>query len=357
MCFLPSMWACTILCALGLTACTVTEPVEFGEERKVVLESVADRLVIPGYQALETIADSLLLSVELFVTQPDQAHLDVARNTWLSALMAWERVVTYDFGPATSTFGSLNYDVGTFPANVPKIEAAIANGDTSTQNFERDKRGFYALEYLLFSDASKPIVSADSTQRRAYLLALARHLHNNLKPLRAAWITYRSGFVQNSGTDAGSSMSLLFNAMNMSYEMIKNFKIAIPAGRRLGQLPAPQLVEAYHSGNSIRALKAHIRGVFELWSGNEPSQHGFQYYLRVVPNGDRLIADTKLQIDSVNIALDAFADNERLSDLIASNDPRIDTLVEQTQKMSRFLKSELSSLIGIAITYSSGDGD
>lgn len=349
--------ALIVLLALTASSCTVTEPIEFGEQRRLVLETVADSLIKPGYEVLVQRCDSLENAIKAFAVQPTQSNLDITRAAWTTALLSWERVVTYDFGPAIGNFGSLNTDIATFPASVQKIEAAIAAGDNATQDFNRDKRGLFALEYLLFSEASQPIVNPDSIRRRAYLKVVARHLDSSVRAVRADWINYRSRFVEQIGTDAGSSMSLLFNALNMSYEQAKNYKIAIPAGRRLGQTQAPHLVEAYYSGTSVRALKVHIRSVFELWSGNEPSLHGFQYYLGFVPQGQRLIDDTKKQMDSVNIALDAINDAERLSDLITSNDPRVEALVEQTQKMSRYLKSELSSLIGISITYSSGDGD
>jgi len=342
---------------LALTSCTDPEPIAFGEERRAVLETVADSLIIPGYGTALQQCEQLTAAVNNFVVEPTQANLDASRAAWTSLLYAWERVSTYDFGPAVNNFGSLSTDIATFPANTEKIETAIAAGDNSTADFNRDKRGLFALEYLLFSDISQPIVNSDSIQRRAYIKAVLRHIDSCIRVVRTEWTDYRSSFVSRSGTDAGSSMSLLFNALNMSYEQAKNYKIAIPAGRRLGQTPSPHLVEAYYSGLSVRALKEHIASVFELWRGNEPLVHGFQYYLGFVPQGQRLIDDTKTQMDSVTIALNAIGDNERLSDLITANDPRIDELVEHSQKMSRFLKSELSSLIGISITYSSGDGD
>lgn len=349
--------ALIVLFATAITSCTVTEPIEFGEERKLMLVSVADNVIVPGYEILAQRCDALVNAVNTLESQPTLENLVSARSAWISALMSWERSQIYDFGPAVNTFGSLNTDIGTFPASTQKIETSIAAGDTSTQDFDRDKRGFFAIEYLLFGNDAQQIINSDSIRRRSYLSAITRHLLVNVQNVRAAWTDYKSVFVSRSGTDAGSSMSLLFNALNMSYEQAKNYKVAIPAGRVTGQTTSAHRVEAYYSGLSVRALKVHINSVFELWRGTEPSTHGFEYYLGVVPQGQRLVDDTKKQMDSVNLALDALDDSERLSDLILANDPRVSTLVEQTQKMSRFLKSELSSLIGIAITYSSGDGD
>lgn len=340
-----------------LGSCHVTEPIEFVEERSRVIETTADSLIIPSYTSLLTAVEELSANVNALAQQPSQSTLSVTQTSWVNALLLWESASLYEFGPAMNTFGSLGTDVATFPASDGKIERAIAAGDTSTQNFDRDKRGFFALEYLLFRDEAG-VLHPDSTKRRNYAIAIARHLVTHIRTVRDEWTSgYRNTFVKSPGTDAGSSMSLLFNAMNGSYEQAKNFKIALPAGRRLGQPISPELVEAFYSGKSIIALKRHIRSVFELWNGREPGVHGFRYYLGFVANGERLVNETQLQMDSLNVVLDSFGDDENLSTLITAHDARVDNLVEHSQKMSRFLKSELSSLIGIAITYSSGDGD
>jgi uncharacterized protein len=43
--------------------------------------------------------------------------------------------------------------------------------------------------------------------------------------------------------------------------------------------------------------------------------------------------------------------------LVAQNHPTVDALHTELQKHTRFFKSDMSSLLGIAITFSSGDGD
>jgi hypothetical protein len=46
-----------------------------------------------------------------------------------------------------------------------------------------------------------------------------------------------------------------------------------------------------------------------------------------------------------------------MSELIRSNPQALVALHTEMQKLTRFIKSEMSSLLGISITYSSGDGD
>jgi hypothetical protein len=46
-----------------------------------------------------------------------------------------------------------------------------------------------------------------------------------------------------------------------------------------------------------------------------------------------------------------------LSTAISNDFNRVDEVHTELLKLTRFYKSDLSSLIGIAVTYSSGDGD
>ena len=96
------------------------------------------------------------------------------------------------------------------------------------------------------------------------------------------------------------------------------------------------------------------------WKGlalDGTSIRGFRSYLETVPGGTDLITQTLAQDASINAALDALSDSESMSELILTDPTRLETLHTECQKMTRFLKSDLSSLLGIAITYSSGDGD
>ena len=84
---------------------------------------------------------------------------------------------------------------------------------------------------------------------------------------------------------------------------------------------------------------------------------GFKEYLDAVEGGKALITSTEQQIFAIKKALSDIPTNQTFSQLIESNDPSIFELQVESQKMVRFFKSDLSSLLGIAITFSSGDGD
>lgn len=354
-----------IAAAMVLTGCPSDNPSPSDVfDRRAMLADVADKLIIPGYATLNNSNNGLLSVVEQFTAQPSVALLSACQDAWKTCVFKWQNASPYNFGPAEGAYGTLRENIATFPCDTALTELYIALADTSFQNFDRDTRGFYAVDYLLFAgDAQSTVLKfQDNSRRRAYLRSVVRDIQQQVFSVFTAWTsTYRNEFVSRNGTDAGSSTSLVFNHMNMSYELAKNYKLSLPLGKQAGQTQVePEKVEGYYSGYSIALLREHFASIMRLWRGESvdgANTIGFEEYLESVPGGDRLTFDTELQSDSVMMAFSLLADEERLSSIINGQPDRLEPLFTAMQKFTRFIKSELSSLIGIAITYSSGDGD
>lgn len=327
-------------------------------DRKIMLENYASKIIIPSYEKLKEHTSRLQQALNTLGDAPTLTNLEVAQKTWKEAYLAWQSANAFNFGPAESSFGTLLDEIGTFPCSVSKIENYISRGDNSFQNFDRDARGFIAIEYLIFSieNRQEAILSLlqNSTNRRAYLKALGMRLHNEVSKVSTAWSSFKNDFIKNSGTDAGSSTAELYNEFVKSYESIKNFKIGLPAGKRPGQTKTePHLVEAYYSGTSVEMLKAHFQAIEKIWRGEGV---GFRDYLMTVEGGKNLVTATEAQLLTTQQAI-AELPTGRLSETIEKNFSKVSKVHEELQRLTRFFKSDMSSLLGISITYDSGDGD
>lgn len=335
-------------------------------DRTAMLENYADQLIQPAYQALQLEAEKLLVTWDSFSTNPGTDRLSELQAQWLATALAWESANAYNFGPAgeQGLLKSLVEEIGIFPVNVSKVEAYIASGDASLNNFDRDSRGLLAIEYLIFGTTGEPqavLQALQDAKRAAYLAAIISQLSQRVTTVVNAWPNYRTGFLQNDGTDAGSSTSQLYNEFVRSFESAKNFKVALPAGKRAGQTQAePHLVEAYYSGKSLQLLRAHLEAIERIYYGTTAAGIdgiGFHEYLQKVEGGPALISATAAQWQAVKAALAQVPQGQPLSVLIQQEDPSIENLFIELQKHTRFFKSDMSSLLGIAITYNSGDGD
>lgn len=336
-------------------------------DREAMLRRYATELIAPSFDRLLTQAEALRTAVAAFNDDPTAATLDALQLSWTAAYTGWQSANAWNFGPAgeEGLRKGLIEEIGTFPANKTRIEEFVTTGQWELEGSNRDARGLPAMEYLIFGESDDPAVLAAfsaSGQRRALLSALADNVRDRASAVASAWNgVYRDGFVQNNGTDVGSSTSQLYNEFVRSFESVKNFKVGLPAGKRPGQTqPEPALCEAYYSGQSLEMLRQHLAALERLYYGrNADGQEGtgFDDYLRSVVGGPELIAATEAQWQNVEIALAAVPTDRPLSQLMAEEHPAIDALHTELQKHTRFFKSDLSSLLGIAITFSSGDGD
>lgn len=352
-----------VLAALGGCNDSGTQSPGDTFDRKAMLTSIADSMIVPGYSTLSDRVQSFERACDNFIQDPTIGSLTNAEYAWSLMLYSWENMQQFDFGPAESSTGNLSVAIGTFPTNAEKTEAYIAASDTTFVNYDRDTRGIYAAEYLLFGpngDSVEVLAAfASSPARKAYLRSVVRDIKSRIAPVVQAWKgAYRDAFVANNGTAVGSSTSLVFNEFNKSYENIKNYKWSVPLGLRPGQAgPEPTKVECTYASKtstfedkSLSASRAHFAATVKTWEYFKP-------YLAVVPGGADLITQTEQQIATSKAALDAVPSTPSLAVQVATSPAAATASYTELQKLTRFFKSEMSSRLGIAITYSSGDGD
>ena len=328
-------------------------------DRSAMLAHYADSLIVPAYDGWLAATQALHQQAEAFAASPAPNTRAELQRLWLEAVRAWQWAAPYDFGPANQPTGKLTQEVATFPADAAGIERYIAAGDNSLNNFDRATRGHYAIEYLIHGPEADKL--ATEANRRAYLLALTAHLQRLAQQTRSAWTTYRPLFVGNAGTDAGSSTTTLFNEFNVHYELLKNFKFGLPLGQRAGQTQAePQRVEAYYSGQSLALAREHFRVTEHVYYGRTKrgtDGPGFDDYVRSTAGGAELLQQTETQLRVAQQALNTIADSPSLAEQIRANASQPQAAFQELLKLTRFFKSEISSRLGLAITYSSGDGD
>lgn len=334
--------------------------------KKDMLTSFADKVILPSLADLATAVATMKTTTDAFVAEPSSATLGELRERWKEAHAAFLHCHSFNYGPGEKLIiGMMAENIGIWPVKDTLIENRISTGNTDfSADFDRDVRGFLALDYLLYKPESvDALLSGADSKRVTYLVAVVDHIQQWVTEVNTGWTSggYRSTFINNDGKDVGSSVGMLYNEFLKSYEAIKNFKLGLPAGKRVGQPGTrPDLVEAYYSGLSNFFIKEHLKAVENLWRGRSKTGDdgiGFDDWLASLKDGAVLKTDTEQRFALLREKTATLSDDERLSDLIISDLSRVEILYEEYAQTTRYIKSDLSSLIGIAITFSSGDGD
>jgi len=354
------------LVALAFSGCKKEETEDqLSFDRAAMLKNYGENLIIPAVSQLQSSVQELNNVLLNFTNNLTIENLEAAKNAWQMAYLDFMHVNSFNFGPGgeQGLNKSITEEAGTWPTNTALIEGNIEAANYALNDFNRDNRGFHAIDYLLFADdASTTLAAFENANRRAYLLAVSARLNQQITTLNNAWTSgYYAEFIANSGTDVGSSTSLLYNEFVKSFEALKNFKIALPLGLRAGQTQAePQLVEARYSANSLQAFRAHYAAIIDLWHGRSSTGVdglGWRDYLDSVEGGADLIVSTEAQIALIDDALAAIPDSPSLEEQITTNFDALNNLHARLQQHTRYFKSDMSSILGITITFSSGDGD
>ncbi len=330
-----------------------------------MLENYADNLIMPAYLQLQQKINLLKTASDNFIQNPDNATLLNLQDAWKEAAKAFQFCNSFDFGPAETLTGTLTTDIATFPINETLTEDFISQmanvGFNPLNNFSRDTRGLYGIEYLIFkNDANTTIANFSDEKRKNYLAAIVNVIKSRVDSINNDWLQYRNTFINADGTDAGSSASLLFNQFLIGYENNKNFKLGLPLGLRAGQTTTePEKVEAYYSGISTELIKLNFESTMQIYFGNNFENQeglGLDDYLKSIEGGEILVSETLAQMNNVKDALNNIPQG-KLSDIIVSDFTKPDAAHTEMAKLTRYIKSDMSSLLGISITFSSGDGD
>ena len=359
-----------LLFAAGIFSCQKQSGVDTpepstGPDRKALLTEWADNLIKPGYQRFNDKLVVLKAKATAFTATPTTATLVEARQAWQAAYVEWQQVELYEFGPAEAV--SLRNHFNIYPADADGINRNINAG---TYNFELStaipQQGFPALDYLLngvaANDAAIVQQYVGSANHRRYLTDVVAKMDQTFGTVYGQWNgTYRDTFINNTGTDASSSISRVINAYSLYFERyLRAGKVGIPAGTMSGT-PLPAKMEAYYLRGALPlqlATTAHA-AVQQFFNGRA-GQPSLKSYLEALGAKDSRtgqslpsIINTQFGVSSQQLSSsgpDLFTTlTSRNADAVAS--------YNEMQKAVRLLKVDMTSALGITVTYVDNDGD
>ncbi len=334
-------------------------------DRPAMLENYGNNIIIPAFEGLQATMDDLQTAAQDFQSEPTVEQLEALQTALKEARLAWQDVSPFQFGPSESVL--LRASLNTYPSDTSKINENVSSGDYSLGSINsRDAAGLPALGYLLHGvgDSNEEIVAmytddADAENRMVYLLDNISFIKDLVDTATNDWQASGGDYIRmflsedNAGTDVGSSLGMLINSYVMHYERyLRDGKIGIPAGVRSAGTPRPVAVEAYYGEYSLELAKANLNQVERIFTG--ASSRGLDDNLEALDAGD-LSDEIQSEIDEAQSALEQLSDP--LSQQIEENNDPVLTAFEELQQIITLLKADMTSVLGITITYQDNDGD
>ncbi|MEM6845125.1 MAG: imelysin family protein [Bacteroidota bacterium] len=334
-------------------------------DRRAFLENYAHNIIQPAAEDLLEEAEELQSAVDTLVGQKTVEHLQEAQTQWDETYRAWIKVCMLNFGPG-GTEGrrrTLVEEVALWPIDVEGIEEKIRATDPSFNDSQRNTRGLLTVEYLLFAkDDADSVLTQLGENRGSYLQKTVDRLVEQLTSFNQAWQgDYATEFIASDGTDAKSSTTQMFNETVRNFEAVRDAKLGIPMGLIAGQSgPQPTLAEARFSQKSLDYLLLNYATIVNLWHGrhgNGEDGLGWEEYLLSIEGGEELVTTIQQQFDKIDSIIESIPKEQGLGELAQANNPEMAELHQAMQQLTRYLKGDSSSLLSLAITFSSGDGD
>jgi predicted lipoprotein len=198
-----------------------------------------------------------------------------------------------------------------------------------------------------------------ATSRKSYLLHLTQKIAGNSQSVSDSWSNgYIDDFAQNTGTQAGSALSLLVNELNKDFEMIKRERIALPLGLLTLGMPLPDRCEAYYGGYSAELAHEHMLGIIETYKGG--NGRGLDDLLNDAeafhqPSDQLLDEAIQEQMSSGLAQLESLPDP--LSETIEQDPATVEACYDELQALVVLLKTDMPSALGVSITFTDNDGD
>jgi predicted lipoprotein len=321
-----------------------------------VLVNIGNEVILPAYQQLATTTATMDAAVIAFNAAPDAATLTSLQTAFKAAYVAYESCTQFEFGPAVDQ-SMVTTIVNVFPTDTNTINSNITNGTFTIDGIGNFKaQGFPAIDFMLYSgNVLANFTGSRAANEKKYLAAVSGSLKAKSAAVLNAWSAsggkYIDKFVSTTGVDAGSSLSLLVNAFVYDYDVIlKNFKLGIPVGKYgPTTLPkAPEKVEAYYSGISLQLLEAQLDAVQRLYLAGLDDK-------MIAANAQTI--NTNITTKLITIISKVKAITGPLSTAIKNNDTAVDDAFTDVQQLVVLIKVDMSSSLGVKISFQDDDGD
>ena len=335
-------------------------------DREAFLINYADNFIVPGLSNLLEVSDNFMVTAQQFKDSGTASDLKNMRLSWIPLYSSWLKVVSFNFGPAGAEGlrRTMFEEQGGFPAMTELIEEKIGSGDFELDDSFRNTRGLCAIQYILFKEPDVNTALLDFDQSRLdYLYAICESFDLFINTVNDSWKdSFRTEFISNLNTNVTSSTTRMYNGFLMDYFRLSENKIATPMGLVSKQTVVDaSYTDVFHSNLSGTFAQEHFTNLKDLFLGVSPSGDtlapSWKDYLSFSSEGLLLAETIENQFSTIDSAFSFLPAGNSMEELIMQEDPSLNALLDEMRALNHLFESEMSSVLGLAVTFDIDDGD
>ena len=336
-------------------------------DRKEILENVTDNIILPAFGDFTEKLSALEESVNLFADTQNSVNLEEVQVRWFEAYKLWQHIEMFNISKAEEVF-FIN-KMNTYPASISRIEYNISTNqyDLDTNNNNWVAQGFPTLDYLLFGLEDNNISTLlfyqnnDNAAHLNYLQAVVSQMVSITDIVSQDWNLSRDTFVNSTANSATSSLNMLTNDFIFYFEKgLRTNKFGIPAGVFSGNNVRVANVEAYYNSTISKTLSLEaLKAVHKFFIGQSYNTNGtgesLQSYLNYMSETSTL---SNLVLTKFNEAEQLITElDENFEEQINTNNDSMVSVFSKLQEGVVLLKTDMLSVLSIAVDYIDADGD
>jgi predicted lipoprotein len=342
------LWACTVSLGDG--------------ERRITARELTLDVVLPTLDEVVVTAQAQAAAMRAFVADPTDITLAAAQAAWRAARVPWKHTDAFGFGPAKDMSLSAAIDQVIDPAKVElEVNGTTAISTSYVETLGANRKGFHAIEHLLFASLASLTTEPDADRRRALLVAYAENLAQKAIVLRDAWAAgyARQMAEPGSGNEEYATIKAVIDTFTneslFQVELISDSWIGKPMGTATGGVPQPELVESGPSDNSITDITHGLVGIRNIYFGALTDTPGKGIGKLVVAQSPAVDRDVRLQMIATLAAVEAIPRPYVTS--ITQMHPQVATAYEQMKELKRIFATEVVGVLGATLKFNDNDGD
>lgn len=347
------LFICLLTIAVSCKKKTSDEQPEF--DKSTLLSNVGNNIILSNYQQLDMKLTDFQQKYAAFVADQTPGNFELARESWKSSYIQWEKSLMFDLGPAMSEL--LKGYLGTFPSDSTKIGNNIAAGTYDLMQVSNiTAQGLPAFDFLLYRNNAISYFSQPAYAD--YGTALIAKMKGHVSQVLNGWNGgYLSTFISSTGTETTSSFSMFVNEFVKSYEECKWTKLGIPVGKQSMGVQMPEYMEARYSKQSFELMYTNLKALHRLFNGDKEDGTtgvGFDDYLVAIDKGS-LAQTINTEFEGILNLINGFTGD--FESAMNNNPQALDQLYTKIHNLTIYLKTDMTSSFGVMITYQDNDGD